>query len=1364
MKKLISIFTISLITLYLGGDIFSRNVQGEGNGARKSSAVSRTGAAGCLPAKSSNEVNINNVRARINTGGDMWWDLQGIAQYEIPKGSTKTAMFSASLWLGGTDVNGQLKGAFQRYRGSGNDYWPGPLTTDGKASITSEVCDEYDKIFVITREEVDAFILKFNNPEYPDYVVPDIIKNWPANGDVSKGQSQWLAPFFDQNNDDVYDWTQGDYPYYDIDNTLCKPTKNSNNEYYYEPTQEGGILADAVLKGDQTLWWVFNDNGNIHSETKGTAIGVEIRAQAFAFSTNDEINNMTFYTYEIINRSTFRLTNTYFSQWVDTDLGYANDDYVGCDVERGLGYCYNGSAIDGLGKPEHYGVQPPAVGVDFFQGPYMDPDNKDNPKYDPNGVQYCDESINGVNFGDSIKDNERFGMRRFVYHNNPPFGTSATQDPQLAPEYYQMLKGIWKDGTKMTYGDDAYNTGGPVCDFMFPAKTDPCNWGTGGVDPNFPGSIGWTEETSNNAPGDRRFMQSAGEFTLESGAINYITVGIPFARASSGGPFASVELLRKVDDKAQALFDNCFKVLDGPDAPEVIAQELDRTIIIYLKNIKASNNAHEDYTEEDVTISALNDDTTNYDAYYHFQGYQIYQLANDEVSLADLNDPDKSRIVAQCDLKDSIENLVNFTKDDKLNGNVPQLMVEAENTGIRHSFKITEDKFASGDTRLINNKKYYFVAIAYSQNNYLQYSQDAGVINGLNGQKKPYLAGRKSAIGAIKVHTLMPHLSNPEGSGTVVNSEYGSGPRITRLDGRGNGGMYLEFTSETKKRILAENQVENVEYENGFGPINVKVIDPLNVENADYILKFTPPPAGAPYSIDTASWVLYKNGDSLTSSFATIELGDEQLLLDEGLSIQIIQNKGAGDITSLANGVISATISYEDVAHLWLSGFPDIDGASDLNRTTPSPYNWIRSGSVDDATDAFHNDYMFNDEWLDPAENYEKLLSGTWAPYRMASIYANGPAGTPTHSSYKLSICESVDVVFTSDKSKWTRCPVIETGDDAVVSEGNRKKFQLRASQSIDKDGKYATAGSGNELSNEELANYISETGMGWFPGYAISVESGERLNVMYGESSWLVGENGRDMQFNPTSNFMTNIYDVNGVLMGGKHFLYIFRHSPEINSNGASPAYDKGKWLHEILSLNNNSPSSITLMQIHRDIMWVSIPMAIQGEEWLPKDNDAVVRLRVDFPYQNGVWSNQNPVNPDPGYNASYPAYQFNTGNIATTLGDLPTAESALDLIRAVPNPYYAFSSYETDQIDNRVRITNLPERCDISIYSTNGVLVRRFKKDETNTFLDWDLKNSANIPIASGVYYIHINAPNIGEKVIKWFGVLRPIDLNAF
>jgi flagellar hook assembly protein FlgD len=104
------------------------------------------------------------------------------------------------------------------------------------------------------------------------------------------------------------------------------------------------------------------------------------------------------------------------------------------------------------------------------------------------------------------------------------------------------------------------------------------------------------------------------------------------------------------------------------------------------------------------------------------------------------------------------------------------------------------------------------------------------------------------------------------------------------------------------------------------------------------------------------------------------------------------------------------------------------------------------------------------------------------------------------------------------------------------------------------------------------------------------------------------------------------------------------------------------------------------------------------------------------------------------------------------------------LDNINIVPNPYYAFSSYETNKLDNRVKITNLPEVCTVSIYDLNGTRIRQFKKGDPTTSLDWDLKNDQNIPIASGTYIIHVNVPNIGEKVLKWFGVMRPIDLDSF
>ena len=113
------------------------------------------------------------------------------------------------------------------------------------------------------------------------------------------------------------------------------------------------------------------------------------------------------------------------------------------------------------------------------------------------------------------------------------------------------------------------------------------------------------------------------------------------------------------------------------------------------------------------------------------------------------------------------------------------------------------------------------------------------------------------------------------------------------------------------------------------------------------------------------------------------------------------------------------------------------------------------------------------------------------------------------------------------------------------------------------------------------------------------------------------------------------------------------------------------------------------------------------------------------------------------------------------------------MDKIKAVPNPYYGYSSYETNQLDNRVKITNLPGEATIKIFTVGGTLVRTLKKDDNMTSIDWDLKNDFGIPIASGLYVIHVNARFWDseakvflekDKVLKWFGSLRPIDLDTF
>ena len=66
-------------------------------------------AAGCAPANTYTDLDINNIKITISTGGDLWFNPNTQASYEVPKGSGRHSMYSGGLWLGGKDVSGQLK-------------------------------------------------------------------------------------------------------------------------------------------------------------------------------------------------------------------------------------------------------------------------------------------------------------------------------------------------------------------------------------------------------------------------------------------------------------------------------------------------------------------------------------------------------------------------------------------------------------------------------------------------------------------------------------------------------------------------------------------------------------------------------------------------------------------------------------------------------------------------------------------------------------------------------------------------------------------------------------------------------------------------------------------------------------------------------------------------------------------------------------------------------------------------------------------------------------------------------------------------------------------------------------------------------
>ena len=152
-------------------------------------------AAGCAPSTSFEWLDINNVKTRINAGGDMWWDLPAGtgSKYYIPANGSATSLFAGSLWIAGVDVNQQLKCAALRFRQVGNDYWTGPLTVDGKASITDETCARWDKMFKIMPSGFDQVIVIVGR-QLNRYFMDRLKSNSPKAGISSPVSSSRLLP------------------------------------------------------------------------------------------------------------------------------------------------------------------------------------------------------------------------------------------------------------------------------------------------------------------------------------------------------------------------------------------------------------------------------------------------------------------------------------------------------------------------------------------------------------------------------------------------------------------------------------------------------------------------------------------------------------------------------------------------------------------------------------------------------------------------------------------------------------------------------------------------------------------------------------------------------------------------------------------------------------------------------------------------------------------------------------------------------------------------------------------------------------------------------------------------------------------
>jgi len=470
----------------------------------------------------------NNPTLNVTNGGDAIF----LPHFEAPKSSGCHTIFTNTLWIAGKDESGQLHVAAEMYRTGphfniGEDFWAGPVTDTTKYTFQQDSL--WVRLWKISKSDIDYHKAYWWQAGYQ---MPQAIKTWPGNGDVSLGQAANIASFFDYNNDGVYNPETGDYP---------------------------------IIRGDEAILTIYNDNRFAHNETLGKKLGVEIHSLMYAFDRpNDSaFNNTIFVHYDIFNRSQNTYDSLYLGIFTKLEIGNPHDDFLGSDVERGMFYGYN--ALDyepvevstpGINIPKNYGAHPPAQGITVLEGLKMSDDGIDNPKYDEYGNQLCNESINGSRFGDTIIDNERMGLTG-VYDFDiteimPTFGDLY---PTYDFEYYKILKGLWQSSSHLSYGSwglDGYGAYGPSCNFMYPGNSDTLHWGSGCVPPNGPSF--WTD----NNPGGNHIRPTGvtGPITFHPGEKQEIDLAYTFARdyAQNTAWSSVVKLQQYVDQLRKCYF------------------------------------------------------------------------------------------------------------------------------------------------------------------------------------------------------------------------------------------------------------------------------------------------------------------------------------------------------------------------------------------------------------------------------------------------------------------------------------------------------------------------------------------------------------------------------------------------------------------------------------------------------------------------------------------------------------------------------------------------------------------------------------------------------------------------------------------
>jgi hypothetical protein len=805
--------------------------------------------------------------------------------------------------------------------------------------------------------------------------------------------------------------------------------------------------------------------------------------------------------------------------------------------------------------------------------------------------------------------------------------------------------------------------------------------------------------------GDRRILASTGGIKLLPGESKEVIIAMSVAK-NVPHPCPDTKYIIDVNHRAKELYDHCWQSTKGPDAPivEGIGQDM-KIVLKFDNNTEGHNNKNLSY--EEIVPNAQGAINNK----YKFEGYRVYQVNKKNYDLSKLGDS-SSLLIFNFDLKNTIDSIFNWETIIEDNGQrkfVKNLKAEGQNNGVPSEIQIDYDHL--NQSALQSNNEYHYVVVAYGYNNYQTYNPITKL-----GQDIQYV----SSLNNVRVVTVKPKYFN----------KYFD-PRIKRISGRGNYNP-VEISPQTREKMLSNSFEDTIEYLSGKGPFDLKILDSTKVVGKTFRIEIDGPKnTSAKFCEFTAVSTYYtvtdiETGQSYKSQHP-ISASFDETFDDLGIAISIFKPIEPNLEALGSEGYIDEKIKYfDDSKQKWFDALHDKSASYSHLENVLDPVELSKDGYIISGEENQNTSQLTSGNFI-PFYYSKNSPNSSLIPFVSATSLEVMPVAIDKVSgSLKLQDLNNVDVVFTSDKAKWSRCIVVETATSFYknAGQGTTKTLEVKTNKSVDIEG------------NEETQS----TGFSWFPGYAVDVETGQRLNVFFGENSAL-SKNvkslrnpsiANDMLFNPSDELTaeSNFQGLDSFLLnypvGGGHYIYVTRQ-----------VYDECAQLSTRLKAGTSTFLKKDPLGV---ITWAAIPVLTKGSNMLSYaqgavPNDLVVSMRVN----NDFFSKRNSIDI-----AKFKSCDIDNKNPVYEI----TFDKKSNIIEKDPKTRWAFiSSYSGFKVDEAA------EDITIEVSDLEGNRISKNILNQGNVF-QW---NAANYGVNNSMVLVKIVGAKSGitkgyKSIVIW------------